>query len=1014
MMTNSDSLQQILNSTDTSACLKFFQGMSEQERRGFFPQIKKSFAVVKRNRVIETSPGNFSINPTLANHEIAFFATATFSELKQATRSIMVDDDSVMQILNDRRPTWIDDWIEILLSGTYYWASWRLIRRLIIAKLAKRPDVPNYYLGMIGAFHHRREKQSLREILQEGPDLLQHDIWKLFEYEGEGENSLANHDRFRGGWADTFIELMNMGMLPRERLLESSLQALERDFNHYRARWFLDFYDRLNPSETEAQQHGTRYLGLLRASAPNVVSWAFDKVEGLTPTGSLAITDICPALLPVMQSRTKTLIIRAIRLLEKSSVDAPGAIGLIASTAVSAMAHEKADVQSAALDLLVKLNALEQADVKKTIAKYRASFAASVAKRLTTLINDSSPTTLSESPAKSTDQRKSQADLARRAVPKVSQAHSDKLNSLFELQTMQNNLQKSIVAIPASTFDGTDIPRLRLLKPITPIQDLEELVDVSSRVIEDGSLVDDVERCIAGITKFCDKSPEESARMTGPLLKRVRQLISKGASPFCGLAPENDLLGLLYTFCTGTIIEVKFGKSKISDRNGDREWTGAWFDFEGKRLGDYDVNMKKPIGFLSRRSQQIARQVQKRVPFQLLSTPTHEHGWISPQVLADRASQWAGPPPDDKDVVLALLRTAPDGRSQALKGLTSTNAEWMHSIQYALGDPQVTVGSTKSLWAAAARAKSPWTDDPQILSAFPELGPDVGEAASYSFVFKKRKSSSYTFIDIDVKSAPEVPKVKDPDVVTTTLHTARKIGREYSFETGGFGGKTPGAIRWTATIWPAARESFFAGAAQTCLDNLDWSEAEWQNRTYLEPLLDEGTPLRNVGLHFLVGMLSAKEPGESGLATDIAIRAIEEGRLGSDNLGSALHNLILSQVVKPGRWQKALAQIAACSPIHGAVVQVALQTCLSGDPSEFPKDFGKLLELLYEMSVELNLTVTSPECLAFLKLVGTTGKSGKLAKDLLILAVTPQTTEATQAIMTGAISMREAAASRFD
>jgi hypothetical protein len=213
-------------------------------------------------------------------------------------------------------------------------------------------------------------------------------------------------------------------------------------------------------------------------------------------------------------------------------------------------------------------------------------------------------------------------------------------------------------------------------------------------------------------------------------------------------------------------------------------------------------------------------------------------------------------------------------------------------------------------------------------------------------------------------------------------------------------------------IWPVARESCFAGAIQDCFENLDWSEAEWQNRTMLEPLLDPGMPLRYAGLLLLAGMLGAKEPGESGLSTDIAIRTIEDGRLGSDNLGAALAELLPSQLIKPGRWQKTLSEIARASAVHAVTVQIALQHCFVGKPASLPKDYSKLLELLHELSIELNLSVTLGSCREFLEKVGSAGKAGKLAKNLLALEVHSETPSAL-AILEAALEKRIAAAGRF-
>jgi hypothetical protein len=331
-------------------------------------------------------------------------------------------------------------------------------------------------------------------------------------------------------------------------------------------------------------------------------------------------------------------------------------------------------------------------------------------------------------------------------------------------------------------------------------------------------------------------------------------------------------------------------------------------------------------------------------------------------------------------------------------------------MRYALGADTITIGKDAPLWVAASRARSPWKTDSQVAKAFPGLGPDAGEAGTISFQFKK--SPRHAIVETVIKSEPTPPRSSDPLLVTVRMHCSRGVGDSYTFELGGFGGKTNGTVRWTSMIWPIARESCFAGAIQDCFHNLDWGGAEWQNRTMLEPLLDPGTPLRHAGLLLLVGMLSAKESGESGLATDIAIRAIDDGRLGSDNLGAALAELLPSQLVKPGRWQKTLGEITRASTVHAATVQIALQQSFVGKPDSLPKDYSKLLELLHELSVELKLPIGSDSCREFLKRVSS-GKAGKLARELLALQRDPETVERSKAILAAALEKRIAAASRF-
>ena len=59
-----------------------------------------------------------------------------------------------------------------------------------------------------------------------------------------------------------------------------------------------------------------------------------------------------------------------------------------------------------------------------------------------------------------------------------------------------------------AVFDGTEIPRLDADRKITPISDVEELIEVCGRVLEDSSLIDDGERAIDGISRLHGEKPE--------------------------------------------------------------------------------------------------------------------------------------------------------------------------------------------------------------------------------------------------------------------------------------------------------------------------------------------------------------------------------------------------------------------------------------------------------------------------------------------------------------------------
>ncbi len=110
-----DSLQAILNSGSVDKCLSFFRGMAESNRREYFPTVKKFWSQIRKSQFIEDPPGTFSWNPLHEIANAAYFATATGAEIIKAKRSGYPDEDSAIEIIKDRRPTWTNQWIESLL-----------------------------------------------------------------------------------------------------------------------------------------------------------------------------------------------------------------------------------------------------------------------------------------------------------------------------------------------------------------------------------------------------------------------------------------------------------------------------------------------------------------------------------------------------------------------------------------------------------------------------------------------------------------------------------------------------------------------------------------------------------------------------------------------------------------------------------------------------------------------------------------------------------------------------------
>ena len=160
--------------------------------------------------------------------------------------------------------------------------SWRVVRPLVREGIVPRPDRPSYTIAMLAATRYR----DAGDMIADDPGLLEVEAWRLFEVEGGGEDSLANHEKFFGDtWGKAFRALAAADAAMRGRLLDVSLAALARDFATYRAGWFSRFHETLEPSDDERTQRADAYLLLLRSRVGPTVSFAVAALPGSSVPG---------------------------------------------------------------------------------------------------------------------------------------------------------------------------------------------------------------------------------------------------------------------------------------------------------------------------------------------------------------------------------------------------------------------------------------------------------------------------------------------------------------------------------------------------------------------------------------------------------------------------------------------------------------------------------------------------------------------------------------------------------
>jgi hypothetical protein len=189
--------------------------------------------------------------------------------------------------------------------------------------------------------------------------------------------------------------------------------------------------------------------------------------------------------------------------------------------------------------------------------------------------------------------------------------------------------------------------------------------------------------------------------------------------------------------------------------------------------------------------------------------------------------------------------------------------------------------------------------------------------------------------------------------------------------------------RWSASVCPHWREGWFAAGCRDLGYNIDWWEANWAHRAYLEPLLNPETQMRPMASLLMALGLGAKEPGESLLAGDALIAAVQQGRMNGAMLGQALAEAASSGAIKFSRWSKGLARVSQTGLPVACVLFDALEILFASGHTQGASDIHKLIELQLQLAHLTRRRLTESRSVENLRRVLVGGKTKRVRDELL-------------------------------
>jgi hypothetical protein len=525
-----------------------------------------------------------------------------------------VPEDRLDAIVRSRPRDWRDRWAVRVVENEWDAAGWRLLRTLVREGECNKPDGLDYVRAMVRhaarlgpAGHTNRD---LHEALLKDPELLEEDVWRIFELE---EKVLS------AGWFDwdtTLIQLSSEAVISRERLIDECLGALRRDFAPGVAQSFTAFHDQLGPSIDEMTRRTDEYLVLLGSPVESTVGFALRHLTQVERTGTLDGRTLIEHLAPAVTVRPKGHAKRAVALLAKAVKSEPALTPDALDIALDALSHHAVEVQDAALKLIER-----------------------------------------NSDAMRPDQRIRLAELVRLLDPSI-RPHAAVLSNSGDAEL--GTPSAPAVGVPAPRpVEADAIPRLRDDAVLVSVADVDELLALTSVVLERPDNPNDLERFIDGVARLCDQ-PVPDAR-SAALLRRVDSEFARWSRG-------------------GTLTDAKTAVAVV---------THHWLRRRAPDFSFYEAC--GPRAALGRRLTPLCRRVANGRPGALLSAPTHGGGFIDPVILAARLE--AAAEAEDYDLAQALLRIAPERRAEALGRVAGLQGEAASVLRAALEAARVVRGS---------------------------------------------------------------------------------------------------------------------------------------------------------------------------------------------------------------------------------------------------------------------------------------------------------------------------------
>jgi len=795
------------------------------------------------------------------------------------------------------------------------------------------------------------------ENLLNRPVTLQEHCWYLFAY----ETNLHNCDRFflfnelppkgKTRWQAVFIQLAAEGKIDRQRLLKESLLAGNRNFNKVLSGWFIQLFTELQPTTGELLALQKELISVLSAPHSKPVNAALDaikKIQSQTAFNSGPFLDAAPALLA---SDTKAIVQTTLSILESISQQQPQHAANIGLLACGAFIHADDGLQEKAARLITAVTAPGDPSLQEALQPYTITLLTSARKLLAGYTGASA----SDSAAAINAENERTANKELVPIPAV--ASIDDLIFLAS-QAFENNQPWHISVFPA------------------------ELINWQQKIQPA-----DWQKFEPALQRALKTKPATFTAKQGDLDYLLALFFIQACAHWVSLYPQQ-------TKALRKQLE-KFNQQK-QQQTPSSTATYTPSSFHAQIESHYVLAPCGPYQYLLDCALQKLQQ-QDTLP--LLSTPTHEPGWLNALTLTERLVQYqeSETPPHEMDLQVALSRCYLPNTGPAIElAEKKLRGEYRNLLLFLFdkhAEPQPPF-QWQSAWMIASLTKKekrtykafeafPWYKQPFSFYTGQHQWESVSEAFEAKDLDRKKmevRTVTRYRTSMRVIEHPNTIKADSASLTNQPLI----IGDYLRFKK--YAGIHHNDFQRILLLTPNNPDPLLAGTLNTHLTWPQfWEEEDRKQATAaVQALHATMNGLGNMAHVFVATCMLSADKTIAHVAGEIWIAGVNNNNISSATLGEALgiHEKVEFAPIK--RFTDlAMQQLIRLSDKHNRELQIVTEQLLKQLPDEPITNLKKLLELYLEL-LELNRsTVTDALVLEKLSTWKATKTIQKMAGALL-------------------------------